>query len=72
LANLDLKEGKTFGFGFSNVTSYFPLLPGKSVSETQNLVGPQAGISDISYTLEIKVWLQNGATLDYTRQIQFK
>jgi hypothetical protein len=68
-----LKLERAYEFGFVNVSPSNPLLPGESSNETRNLIGPGSGISsDTSYPLEIRVTLQSGDTLIYTKQVQIK
>jgi hypothetical protein len=65
-----LKLAADFEHIFDNVTPTNPLLPGASIDENLNLIGPNGNFaSDISYPLTINVTLQNGNAVVYTKQV---
>ena len=59
---------RPFNFTF-DVTSYNPLLPGKSISSKMTLIGGGFG-DNTQYPLAINGTSQNGSTFAYTKQVQ--
>jgi hypothetical protein len=65
-----LKLAGDFEFIFFDVTPSQPLLPGQSISEKRNLIGPKSNFSsDILYSVTINGTLQNLAAFVYTKQV---
>jgi hypothetical protein len=65
-----LELSKDFFFGFMNVSDLDPLLPGNSISDTLNLVGPEGALNGGPYSLKIAGKLQDGTQFTYTKQVK--